>query len=314
MKRNFLLKTGYEVWLESNAQGGITLIRIILKPWFFQDIFRLRPCRSGCTFCSGSSTSTAKRRQRTVFEDGSDDAQQAHLEAVLARWEVNQLRLDTTKDKKKSAMALFGERGHQGPVADRLLPSLPFEVPEWGGVVWATSLLKKTSPGTTIWDFWTWKPARTYLVPFWWFHHRAATPSMTLMVRFGILIYVSYFFSCDEGIISLYDIFFFPYAQFTANFISCQLLAALASAATKLRASIIARTVEGRGISKVLGPAKRLIRAFCPQKLPNREWLVPICMFVFMNFSSLYYIKLISPCSIWFWSHFIVLCYLIIIL
>ncbi len=52
----------YEVWSDLNAQGEIIWIRIILKPPYFQNIFRPSHNQFERTFCRGPSTTEWQQR------------------------------------------------------------------------------------------------------------------------------------------------------------------------------------------------------------------------------------------------------------
>ncbi len=89
------------VWSETNAQGEITFIRIILKtPFYFRTILVLIPVDSPCQF-RRTFHSSPNGGSRLVFGDGADDPIKARLDALLGQQDACQLRLRSLTEKQE---------------------------------------------------------------------------------------------------------------------------------------------------------------------------------------------------------------------
>ncbi len=109
------------------------------------------------------------------------------------------------------------------------LPSTPFEVPEWGvGVVWV--VIRSIKPGLFDLKI-SCDVAKAFLT------EAALTVSQP--------DFLSFYTASKKEFIRLYDLFFFPHALSTNNFIFRRLFSALARSATKMRTSVRAQTLGG---------------------------------------------------------------------
>ncbi len=100
----------------------------------------------------------------------------------------------------------------------------------------------------------------------------AATETMTSTVLFVMLVMFSSLTALVEEFIWLCDILCSPYRLPTNNFISCKLFAALASAATKLHASVIAQAMGMGGGKRFTGSAGSMAdQSQSPSKLSDKE-------------------------------------------